>query len=315
MIRGCQATDLQWKTETVFAETHLAWARTQNSRTGILGVHEMIKGSYFWSCPLKLNKPLLLYLCKVIRYNKYIIDKKYLFGDGTMKKKIVNIIGILLILVGIGVMLYPKFTERQAQKESSDLLQEAYDKMDPDCQDPDLVAVDGTTNKNDAVAADEYSNLVLEMENEIEASGNISIEEKREQLIKKQKVYGIIEIPDIDVNFVIVIGTEQSNLRCAIGHMIGTAHIGQKGNCVLAGHRGGIYGSFFKHIDQLENGAEVKVINMRKETYTYEVYDRFIVSPDDMSVTADIDNETTLTLISCEDNGATRLIVRCRLKR
>ncbi len=233
-----------------------------------------------------------------------------------MKRKVVNVFSILLIIVGIGVMLYPKVTERQAQNDSSELLQEAYNKMDAKCDDPELVTVEGTINKNNAVAADEYSNIQLEMESEAvnEASNTLSIAEKREELIQKQKVYGIIEIPEIDVNFVIVVGTEPGNLRSAIGHMTGTAHIGQKGNCILAGHRGGIYGTFFKNIDQLNKGAEVIVINMRKETYTYEVYDQFVVSPDDMSVTEDIDDETTLTLISCEDDGATRLIVRCRLK-
>ena len=232
-----------------------------------------------------------------------------------MKKTIINIIGILFILVGVGVILYPKFTERQAQRDSNALLQEAYNKMDANCNDPDLVSVDGNANRNNAVAQDEYSNLELDMENTTSASPDLTVEEKREQLLKSQKVYGIIEIPKIDVNFVVVVGTERSNLRCAIGHMTGTAHIGQKGNCVLAGHRGGIYGTFFKNIDRLEKGAEVKVINMRKQTYTYEVYEQFVVNPDDMSVTEDINDETTLTLISCEDNGATRIVVRCRLKK
>lgn len=231
-----------------------------------------------------------------------------------MKKKIMNVIGIILILVGVGVMLYPKISERMAQEDSNALLQEAYDKMDANINDPDLVSVDGATTKNNAVAADEYNNLELIMGSEAEASASMSIDEKREQLLQKQKVYGIIEIPDINVNFVIVVGTSNSNLRSAIGHMTGTAHIGQKGNSVLAGHRGGIYGTFFRDIDQLKDGAEVRVINMRKETYTYEVYEQFIVNPDDMSVTNDIDDETTLTLISCEDDGDTRLIVRCRLK-
>ena len=205
--------------------------------------------------------------------------------------------------------------------DSTELLQEAYAKMDSDCNDPELVNVDGNINRNNSIASVEYSNLALEMESEgetdaeTESSATMSVDEKRELLLQKQKVYGIIEIPDIELNFVIVVGTEQSNLRCAIGHMSGTAHIGQKGNCVLAGHRGGIYGTFFKNIDVLNNGAEVKVINMRKETYTYEVYDQFEVDPDDMKVTEDIDDETTLTLISCEDNGDSRLIVRCRLKK
>ena len=113
----------------------------------------------------------------------------------------------------------------------------------------------------------------------------------------------------------IVVGTEGINLRCAIGHMTGTAHIGQKGNCVLAGHRGGIYGDFFLNIDRLNKGAEIKVINMRKESFIYEVYDQLVVDPSDMSVTEDIEDESTLTLISCEDDGDTRLIVRCRLKK
>ncbi len=232
-----------------------------------------------------------------------------------MKRKIINVLGVLFILVGIGVILYPKISEMQAQKDSNDLLQEAFSEMDANCNDPDLVDVDGTANRNNVIALDEYTNLDLDMEADETATSSMSVEEKRQQLLKKQKVYGIIEIPDIDLNYVIVVGTEGSNLRCAIGHMTGTAHIGKKGNCVLAGHRGGIYGSFFKNIDKLKNGAEVKLINMRKESFTYEVYEQFVVNPDDISVTNDIKDESTLTLISCEDNGATRLIVRCRLKK
>ena len=222
---------------------------------------------------------------------------------------------LLLILVGIGIILYPKITERQAKADTDALLQEAYDRMDDDCDDPELVLVDGTSNKNNALAANEYSNLALEIAKATTEIASISKDEQRAELLKTQKVYGIIEIPDIDLNYVIVVGTERANLRCAIGHMTGTAHIGQKGNCVLAGHRGGIYGDFFLNIDQLHNGSEVRVINMRKEVYTYTVYDQFVVAPDDMSVTLDVEDENTLTLISCEDDGDTRLIVRCRLNK
>jgi sortase A len=95
--------------------------------------------------------------------------------------------------------------------------------------------------------------------------------------------------------------------------MKGTAEPGTKGNCVLAGHRGGIYGEFFKHLNKLKKKDKVKITDAMGREYNYQVYDQFVVEPTDVYVTNSIKEEKTLTLVTCENNGTKRLIVRCRL--
>lgn len=131
--------------------------------------------------------------------------------------------------------------------------------------------------------------------------------------LKKQEIIGLIDISKIKVKMIVVEGTDWDNIRVTIGHMKQTKKFGQLGNCALAGHRGGTYGTFFKHIDKLEVGDEIVLTDLEGFTYKYYVYDKFITEPTDMAVINDIEGERTLTLISCENNGAERLIVHAKM--
>lgn len=218
------------------------------------------------------------------------------------------------MLVGIFALCFPRFTQWQSDKESKELIDVVWDQMDPNCEDEELVVLDDAVSWDGAESlAREYTQLDLQDE-ESTTGPRMTKEEKRQELLKKQTVYGIVEIPEIDVYYAVVKGTDNENIRVAIGHMEGTAHFGQIGNCVLAGHRGGMYSTFFKNIDKLKQGSVVKVTNMRKEEFTYRVYEKIVVEPTDTSVIRNIGEEKTLTLISCEENGTKRLIVRCRME-
>lgn len=135
-----------------------------------------------------------------------------------------------------------------------------------------------------------------------------------EDLLSRQEILGLIEIEKISINKIIVEGTGRENIRLTIGHMIQSKSIGEDGNCALAGHRGGTYGTFFKNIDQLEVDDEIKITNMQGEEYIYKVYEQLVTEATDMEVISDISGEKTLTLISCEDNGTKRLIIHARME-
>lgn len=137
--------------------------------------------------------------------------------------------------------------------------------------------------------------------------------QEADEYLSRQEIIGLVEIDKLNLKMIIVEGTEWDNIRVTIGHMSQTKDFGEVGNCAIAGHRGGKYGIFFKHIDELVNGDEIKITDLEGNIYLYRVYKQFVTEPTDMSVINDIEGEKTLTLISCENNGEDRLIVYAKM--
>lgn len=125
---------------------------------------------------------------------------------------------------------------------------------------------------------------------------------------------GIVSIPKIDVNLMFVEGVTKQALKFAVGHMPGTAMPGEVGNSALAGHRSYTFGEYFNRLDEVEVGDEIQ-ITRGKETYTYKVYESFLVEPTEVWVTEPIENKKIVTLITCHPvvKATHRLIVRGEL--
>ena len=124
---------------------------------------------------------------------------------------------------------------------------------------------------------------------------------------------GLIEIEALELKYPIVEGADSKQLAYGIGHIPDTAAIGSKGNCVLAGHRGSRYGTYFKYLNRLSAGDTVKVMDKEGNVYLYEVVSWEVVGPYDNSVKAQ-GIETELTLLTCENSGTMRLIYHCIYK-
>ena len=216
-----------------------------------------------------------------------------------MKKKIGTIFAVILILAGIGVMLVPTFFQKQNKGVQQDLTSE-YEKI-----------VSENENKEQMPTAEpQQENYVYEEADFLEENSN----EDTKAIIARQKILGLITCEKLNFKFVVVEGATRDNIRATIGHITGTAGMGGKGNCVLAGHRGGYYGEFFERIDQLEKGDKVVLTDLYNRSYTYKVYKQFVAEPTETWICNPIENENTLTLLSCEENGTKRIIVRCRLE-
>lgn len=127
-------------------------------------------------------------------------------------------------------------------------------------------------------------------------------------------VMGIVSIPKIGVDLMFVEGVTQQALKFAVGHMPGTAMPGEVGNCALAGHRSYTFGEYFNRLDEVEVGDEIQ-ITRGKETYTYKVYESFLVEPTEVWVTEPMENKKIVTLITCHPvvKATHRLIVRGEL--
>lgn len=144
-----------------------------------------------------------------------------------------------------------------------------------------------------------------------EAEASISKEDAA--TLSKEEVIGLIEIEILDLKYAVLEGTESHELSCGIGHITDTAGIGEKGNCVLAGHNGSRHGTFFTKLKTMEMGEIVKLTDKEGDSYFYVVESMEVVDPYENSVKAQ-GEEAELTLISCENKGTMRLIVKCRLQ-
>ena len=86
---------------------------------------------------------------------------------------------------------------------------------------------------------------------------------------------GILKIPSLGVSQHVLEGTGRQ-MRYGVGHVVGTAGLGQEGNCALSGHRP----SPFRYLDKLKEGDKI-TLSAGEELYTYTVYESFSVLPEE----------------------------------
>lgn len=128
------------------------------------------------------------------------------------------------------------------------------------------------------------------------------------------QVLGYIKIPQIGTAENLLEGCG-SEMMAGVGHVPGTAMPGENGNCALAGHRLLTGMHPFKYLDKLDAGDKV-YIRYDENLYCYEVFDSFVVAPEEVWVLESVHEEPyLLTLITCHTplNPVNRLIVRARL--
>jgi sortase A len=130
-------------------------------------------------------------------------------------------------------------------------------------------------------------------------------------------------IPKINVEIPVVYDASATNdtviqqdLMQGVVHYAGTAAPGQNGNLVIVGHSSnnilnpGKYKFAFVLLHELQPG-DTFYLQKDGKRYTYQIYSRRIVSPNDTSVLGATDKPATATLITCDPPGTSnnRLVV------
>jgi sortase A len=238
-------------------------------------------------------------------------------------KKIVTYVLISVGLFIIGLAIYQQAVTVYNQKK----LIEEYNKYVDTLKSMEASELTAEASNNNATDTESIIDTELNVaetplsEEESEESKNTNVQEETPEDNKNQEpdlskvfegkqISGLIEIPNINVSAAILEGTDDSALKYAVGHYPGLGEIGQPGNYVLLGHRNYIYGHFFRNLDRLNVGDKVN-ITVGDKIYTYEVYESFIVKPEEVWVLEQTE-ESIITMISCTPMGTytDRLIVR-----
>ncbi len=130
-----------------------------------------------------------------------------------------------------------------------------------------------------------------------------------------------LSIPKLNIlNAKVKVGTD--DLSQSLIHYLPTTLPGESGNVTIFGHSTlpqlynvKDYKTIFTYLPSLEKGDTIDVtVSGRK--YTYEVYDMFVVNPDQISVLEQDYNNAFLTLITCVPPGTfwKRLVVKAKIK-
>jgi sortase A len=93
----------------------------------------------------------------------------------------------------------------------------------------------------------------------------------------------------------------------------------EEANVYIAGHRLGYQNTdsylAFWDLNKLENGDEFYITDSEGRKYTYEVFNKFIATPDNLSVLNPVEGKNIVTLQTCTlPDYTNRLLVRGELK-
>jgi sortase A len=127
------------------------------------------------------------------------------------------------------------------------------------------------------------------------------------------RAIGRVRIPRLDLDTVMVQGTDADTLQRGPGHYPDTDLPGERGTTGIAGHRT-TYLAPFRDIDELERGDEI-VVEMPYGTFTYEVEREKVVEPSDVQIVRNVGHDRAV-LTACHPlySAAQRYAIFARLR-
>lgn len=119
-------------------------------------------------------------------------------------------------------------------------------------------------------------------------------------------VLGKIVIDKINVEQYILDSSEDNALQKGVTKLYG-GKLNDYGNFCIAGHN---YENVFLKLSELEVGDTFKIVDKNLEETEYKIKDITSVEPDNLECLIPNDDIIEITLVTCENAGTTRLVVK-----
>ena len=221
-----------------------------------------------------------------------------------LKAHKINLILGLVFLIGLGLLVYPAFSDYWNSFTQSRAIATYAETVATLDTEKYAAILDSALAYNARIAEnginwlpEEEELAAYEAELNVDGTGNM----------------GYIEIPKIGVNLPVYHGTSETVLQTSIGHITGTSlPVGGPGShCVVSGHRGLPSARLFSDLDKLVEG-DVFIFTVLDQTLTYEVDQIRIVEPTDLTELTIEEGQDYCTLVTCTPYGINthRLLVR-----
>lgn len=212
--------------------------------------------------------------------------------------KIKWMICVFIILVGSGILLYPKISNYFAEKNQVEMIR----------------------SYKETIVNMEEEQINLEYEKARQYNENINgkLQNNKNDYneilnLSKNGIMAYLEIPKISVKLPIYHGTADDVMKKGVGHLENTSLPigGESTHCVLTGHTGLIRTEIFTRLDELEIN-DYFYLNILEEKLTYQVFQIKVVLPTETKDLEVIEGKDLVTLITCTPYGINthRLLVQ-----
>lgn len=226
-----------------------------------------------------------------------VTDKLYVTQKLKRKKKIYRvefIASLILVFIFSGWFLHSKFEQNYSEAKSQEILENA-----------DIPDVTTAEDQALVVAFDSEAEVVEQDLDEVD-SASYTDEDGTTYTYES-----ILSIPSLGIQYPVLSETSDELLKISLNKFWGGSP-NSVGNYCVVGHN---YrsGKMFGKLARINTGDSVYLQDMSGRKLEYQVYDKYVVYPEDVACTSQITNGLKeMTLITCTEQGKKRLIVKCR---
>lgn len=217
-----------------------------------------------------------------------------------------NIFFVLMFVVGLGVLIYPRISDLYYKMEASEQIT-AFESGKSKMDDEEIKRRMGLAFAyNDALVKGNLSDPFDSERFEEGVAEYARMLEVHEQI-------GHVNIPKLSLDIPIYAGTAEVVLQKGIGHLEGTSLPvgGNSTHAVITGHRGLPTAKLFTDLDKLVIGDKFYIHNIG-EIIAYQVDQVLVIEPTDFSELLIAPGHDYVTLLTCTPYmvNSHRLIVR-----
>lgn len=223
------------------------------------------------------------------------------------ENKLVIFLFIPMILLGLGLLLYPFISNRISVGHYQKVIQTYDKKVSEETKD---------ANNKLLMDAREY-NRSLSFGEVVDVFQNPEVKNSDRYLsilnINDNGMMGYISIPKIDVRIPIYHGTTSDVLQKGVGHLEGSSFPvgGESTHAILSAHRGLPSSKLFTDLDQLKKG-DIFYIYILNQVLAYQVDQVLVAEPSETDALRIVDGKDYITLVTCTPYAINthRLLVR-----
>lgn len=224
-----------------------------------------------------------------------------------IKEKLTIFLFILMIILGIGVILYPLISNQLSKINYQEVI---------DNYDFTVTKQENSYNEQLINEAREYNRSLTSL-NIADVFQNPNRESSSEYLsilnVDNKGMMGYISIPKIDVRIPIYHGTSSDILQKGVGHLEGSSIPvgGASTHAILSAHRGLPSSRLFTDLNQLKVG-DTFYIYILDQVLAYQVNQVLVIEPSDTDPLQIVQGEDYVTLVTCTPYAINthRLLVR-----
>lgn len=246
-----------------------------------------------------------------------VTEKLYVTPELKRKKRIYKIelfLSVFLICLLFSYYIYAEYDRNKSEEVSKEILAEIKEQVDNTVKKDEndkivvILEVPGTQEDNEDKTENQNNNQTKTNNTKIDTKTYTSKDGV------KYTTEAILKIPKINIEYPVLSATSDALLFVSLNKYWGPQP-NEVGNYCIVGH---YYenGKMFGKLHKLKNGDKAELTDLSGNTVTYQVYDKKVIEPTDVSCTSQMvarDMQIReLTLITCTNGGKQRLVVKLR---